>query len=47
MDAEIRQIKINILALSLVKSVLEDVVYEFENSELANPSPQNSMHLHC
>ena len=47
MDAEIRQIKINILALLLVKAILENVVYEFANSELANPSPQNSMHLHC
>lgn len=41
MVAEIRQMKISILALSLANAILENVVYKFENKGLVNPSPQN------
>lgn len=38
MDAEIRQTKMNISVLSLAKASLENEVYEFGNTWLANPS---------
>ena len=41
MVAEIRPMKINILVLSLANAILENVVYEYENNRLVNPSPRN------